>query len=98
MSPFGSCHGPVSQWLMAGTAGVKYATASRSTKLVERVVKIDPAISLGHLDLGIVYAEANREEDAVREFKAAAELKPDDVNVHMRLGRLYRSMGASSTS
>jgi tetratricopeptide (TPR) repeat protein len=64
--------------------------------LLERVVKIDPAISLGHLDLGIVYAEANREEDALREFKAAAELKPDDVNVHMRLGRLYRSMGRTS--
>jgi tetratricopeptide (TPR) repeat protein len=64
--------------------------------LLERVVKIDPATSLGHLDLGIVYAEANREEDALQEFKAAAELKPDDVNVHMRLGRLYRSMGKTS--
>ncbi|NYF91598.1 tetratricopeptide repeat protein [Tunturiibacter empetritectus] len=61
--------------------------------LLEKVVKVDPAIFMGHLDLGIVYAEANREEDALREFKAAAALKPDDVNVHMRLGRLYRSMG-----
>jgi tetratricopeptide (TPR) repeat protein len=61
--------------------------------LLERVVKIDPGISMGRLDLGIVYADAGQKEDALREFKAAAVLKPDDVNVHMRLGQLYRSMG-----
>jgi Flp pilus assembly protein TadD len=51
---------------------------------------------MGLLDLGIVYAEADRKEDALREFKAAAALAPDDVNVHMWLGRLYRSTGNSS--
>ncbi len=64
--------------------------------LLERVVKIDPAISMGRLDLGIVYADAGQKADALREFKAAAVLKPDDVNVHMRLGQLYRSMGKTA--
>jgi tetratricopeptide (TPR) repeat protein len=64
--------------------------------LLEKVVKIDPAISMARLDMGIVYAEADHKEDALREFKAAAALKPDDVNVHMRLGRLYRSMGKAN--
>jgi Flp pilus assembly protein TadD len=49
-----------------------------------------------HLDLGIVYAAADRKEDALRELKASAALKPGDVNVHMRLGRLYRSMGKTA--
>jgi tetratricopeptide (TPR) repeat protein len=64
--------------------------------LLERVVKADSAIAMGRLDLGIVYAAAGQKEDALREFKAAAVLRPDDVNVHMHLGQLYRSMGRSA--
>ena len=64
--------------------------------ILERVVKINPASSMGHLDLGIVYAEANRNEEALRELKTAAALKPDDVSAHYRLGRLYRAMGKAA--
>jgi tetratricopeptide (TPR) repeat protein len=66
--------------------------------LLERVVAIEPTNSMGHLDLGIVYAEADLKEDALNQFKAAAAMTPDDVNVHMWLGRVYRSMGKSSES
>ena len=61
--------------------------------LLEKAVKMDPAVSLAHLDLGIVYTEADRKEDALRELTEAAKLAPNDVNVHWRLGKLYRSMG-----
>lgn len=64
--------------------------------LLEKVVKVDPASSMGHLDLGIVYAEADRREDALRELKQASALKPDDVKAHYRLARLYRSMGKTA--
>jgi tetratricopeptide (TPR) repeat protein len=46
-----------------------------------------------HLDLGIVYTDAERNQDALRELTTAAKFAPNDVNVHWRLGRLYRSMG-----
>lgn len=61
--------------------------------LLERVLKIDPSFALAHLDLGIVYSEAERNQDALRELTQAAKLAPNDVNVHWRLGRLYRTMG-----
>lgn len=61
--------------------------------LLEKLVKLNPASAMGHRDLGIVYAEAGRAPDALREFKTAIALKPDDVNAHYRLGRLYRSTG-----
>ena len=64
--------------------------------LLERVVETNPTNSMGHIDLGIVYAGANHNDEALREFKAAAMLTPDDVNVHMCLGRLYRSMGKTN--
>ena len=61
--------------------------------LLEKVAHMDPAVPLAHLDLGVVYMEDDRKDDALRELLAAEKLSPDDVNVHWRLGRLYRSMG-----
>ncbi len=61
--------------------------------LLEKLVKISPANSMEHLDLGIVYTEQGRKQDALEEFQAAAKLSPSDVNVHWRMGRLYSSMG-----
>jgi tetratricopeptide (TPR) repeat protein len=61
--------------------------------LLERVVRVDPSQALAHLDLGILLSDAAQNEDALREFTLAEKLNPQDVNVHWRLGRLYRSMG-----
>ena len=64
--------------------------------LLEKVVRINPANPMGHLDLGIVYAEAGRNADALRELKAAAAIEPGNVKAHWRLARLYRSMGKTA--
>jgi tetratricopeptide (TPR) repeat protein len=61
--------------------------------LLEKLVKIAPANSMEHLDLGIVYSEQDRKDDALAEFQAAAKLSPTDVNAHWRMGRLYQSLG-----
>jgi tetratricopeptide (TPR) repeat protein len=61
--------------------------------LLEKVTKMSPSLALVHLDLGIVYTEADRKLDALRELAAAEKLDPKDVDVHWRLARLYRSMG-----
>jgi tetratricopeptide (TPR) repeat protein len=61
--------------------------------LLEKAIRIDPRIEMAHLDLGIVYSDAGRREDALRELKVAEKLNPEDQNVHWRLGRFYKSMG-----
>jgi tetratricopeptide (TPR) repeat protein len=63
--------------------------------LLEKATKLDPSIALAHLDLGILYAGADRQDEGLREMKEAERLDSGDVNVHWRLGRLYRSMGKS---
>jgi tetratricopeptide (TPR) repeat protein len=62
-------------------------------QLLEKAIRIEPKIELAHLDLGIIYSDAGRSDDALRELKAAEKLNPDDQNVHWRLGRFYKSMG-----
>lgn len=64
-----------------------------ATPLLQSVVKLDPGVPLAHVDLGIVAAEAGRNEEALREFLIAENKIPNDVNVHWRLARLYRTMG-----
>ena len=66
--------------------------------LLENALRLDAGQELAHLDLGIVFADAGRQEDALRELLAAAKLNPEDVNVHWRLGRLYRAMGRTDNA
>jgi tetratricopeptide (TPR) repeat protein len=64
--------------------------------LLEKAIAIDPRIELAHLDLGAIDADAGLRDDALRELTAAAKLAPNDVNVHWRLGRLYRAEGKNA--
>jgi tetratricopeptide (TPR) repeat protein len=82
--------------LYLADAEIQMNQMENARPLLEKVVKITPANSMGHRDLGIVYAETGRKADALGEFKKAITLKPDDVNAHWRLGRLYRSMGKTA--
>lgn len=61
--------------------------------LLEKAIRLDPRLELAHLDLGILYSDTGRQADALREFKIAASLNPNDVNVHWRLGRFYQASG-----
>jgi len=67
--------------------------------LLERVVVMAPAEPLGHLDLGIIYSESGRKDEALHQLTIAEKLMPgdevttDQSTVHWRLGQLYKSMG-----
>jgi len=61
--------------------------------LLEKALRIDPRIELAHLDLGILYGDAGRKDEALRELKIAEKLSPSDVNVHWRLARFYQAAG-----
>jgi predicted Zn-dependent protease len=61
--------------------------------LLKKAVSLDPKIELAHVDLGVLYADAGKNDDALRELKRAEQLDPTDQNVHWRLGRFYKSIG-----
>jgi tetratricopeptide (TPR) repeat protein len=67
--------------------------AEEAKPLLAQGVQLDSTLWLADLDLGIIDSDAGRNADALRELETAARLKPDEVNVHWRLGRLYRTMG-----
>jgi tetratricopeptide (TPR) repeat protein len=61
--------------------------------LLEKAVRLNPKTELAHVDLGVLYANAGKNAEALREFLAAEKLDPSDQNVHWRLGRFYKSIG-----
>lgn len=64
--------------------------------LLEQAIRLDPKIAKAHLDLGILYSNEDRRDDALRELKKAAELNPSDQTVHWRLARFYKAMGKTA--
>jgi tetratricopeptide (TPR) repeat protein len=51
------------------------------------------SLAMVHRDLGIVYAEAGRNDEAAAELLKAVALDPKDISPHWRLGKLYQAMG-----
>jgi tetratricopeptide (TPR) repeat protein len=79
--------------LYIADANIQMNQYAEAAPLLEKAIKLDPSLGLAHLDLGILAANDGRNDEALREFLAAEKLIPNDVNVHWRLGRLYRAMG-----
>jgi Putative Zn-dependent protease, contains TPR repeats len=72
---------------------VQIGQSKDAQPLAEKAIKIDPTIGKAHMDLGIIYQEQGRFEEALRELTAAVKLTPQDSNIHWRLARLYQAMG-----
>jgi tetratricopeptide (TPR) repeat protein len=75
-----------------GDAEMRLQDPQATPHLLE-AIRIEPGMKLAHLDLGILYSDAGRRDDALRELREAAALSPNDVDVHWRLGRLYQAAG-----
>ena len=57
------------------------------------VVRLQPKIAEGHEALGAVLVELGRPLDGVKEFEAAAKIKPSDVGIETNLAMAYRLAG-----
>jgi len=76
-----------------GDTEMQLSHPEAAAPLLESSLRIDTGRELAHLDLGILYNDAGRRDDALRELKIAEQLSPNDENVHWRLGRFYQAAG-----
>jgi tetratricopeptide (TPR) repeat protein len=76
-----------------GDTEIRLNRSAEAVPYLEHAVRIRPSVAIAHLDLGIIYEDQGRNEDAARELITAERLNPDDPSIHWRLGRFYQSTG-----
>jgi tetratricopeptide (TPR) repeat protein len=69
--------------------------AARVEALFKKSLALDPQSADTHLQLGILYHDQRREQDAISEFESAIRLKPDDPDAHYHLAQAYFHLGDS---
>jgi tetratricopeptide (TPR) repeat protein len=82
---------PKSVAALQGTAVIleKQQNLSEAVATLQKAGGIDESNYL----LGMVQSRLGKLEDARRSLQAAAELRPDDVRVHLGLGEVYEKLG-----
>jgi tetratricopeptide (TPR) repeat protein len=72
---------------------IKLNDREAALPLLKKAAVMDSDLELPHVDLAALYSDSGRSMGALRELKIAVKLKPNDVNVHWRMARLYQTMG-----
>jgi protein O-mannosyl-transferase len=58
-----------------------------------RAVKLNPAYTEAHYELGLLYEDGGQDAKAVQEFQLAIKTRSDFSKAHYHLGRLYQKHG-----
>lgn len=72
--------------------------AGEAEALFRRSIALDPRFADAHLQLGILYDDQHREQEAIQEFQAAVQLNPDGADAHYRLAQAYLRSGNKERS
>jgi len=85
-------YGALSLWKgpRGGEQGVDVA---RVEALFRKSLALEPKGAGAHLQLGALYLDQHREQEAISEFQAAIRSNPDDPDAHYRLAQAYLRTG-----
>lgn len=82
------------------TAKAALTTAEERRKMADEAIKalqtacaIKPGFAKAHFNLGVLYDQIHRYQDAVTAYEQVASLEPDVPVVHFRLGIAYSRVG-----
>ncbi len=64
--------------------------------LLKTAIALDPKLALAHYELGVFYADQQRDGEAIEALRNAVEFNPDLEKAHYRLARLYQRAGQST--
>jgi tetratricopeptide (TPR) repeat protein len=82
----------MSLWKVKRRQG-RQANLAPVESLLKRAVVLDPAFADPHLQLGILYADQQKDSDAIQEFQNAVRLKADLAEAHYHLAQAYKRAG-----
>lgn len=71
-------------------------TAARVEALLKKSVKVDPALGVGYLQLGVLYAERKDLPGAISYYEKAIKASPQLGEAHYRLSQAYKRTGETA--
>jgi predicted Zn-dependent protease len=83
----------LSSWKGARGSGQGVANLAEVETLLRKSISLDPRLADAHLELGVLLQDLHRDPEAIPEFKAAIQFKPDDPDAHYRLAQAYVRTG-----
>ena len=75
--------------LMATFHGLEAEKSGVEQQLVQSQEELEQQTAKFHYNLGLVYDQSKRFQEAAEEYESALELMPDDPDTHYNLGILY---------
>jgi len=84
-------HAQALAWL--GDTQMKLQQPAAAQATLQRAVQLPGAARMAFVDLGILLADAGRNDEAAANFQHAIQMDPSQVDAHWRLARLYQSEG-----
>jgi tetratricopeptide (TPR) repeat protein len=76
-----------------GDIALKHDDEAAAMTLLKRAAALPGAIRLTYVDLGILHAQLNQNEEAEASLERAVRMDPTEADAHWRLARLYQTMG-----
>jgi tetratricopeptide (TPR) repeat protein len=81
-----------------GDIEMKKNNSEKAISLLSKAVQLNNQIRIAYLDLGGVFAEQKRYEEALAALRRAVALDPGQADAHYILARVYRAMGDTAAS
>jgi tetratricopeptide (TPR) repeat protein len=69
---------------------------SAAAPLLKKASQLRNDIRIAYLDLGIIYTEQKKYDEALKHLKHAEQIDPSRPDAHYRLARLYQDLGRQS--
>ncbi len=83
----------LSSWKGTRGGGQQGVDLAEVETLLRKSISLDPRLADAHLQLGVLLQDLHRDQEAIPEFKAAVQFKPDDPDAHYRLAQAYLRTG-----
>jgi Flp pilus assembly protein TadD len=76
-----------------GSEALDASDVRRVETLLRRAVTLDPKLTKGFFELGVLLADQQRYREAIGHLRRATELQPTLSQAHYRLAQLYQRTG-----
>src|SRR5208282_984934 len=81
-----------------GDVELKMNDLEKALVLLKRAVDARDDIRIAYADMGSIYGQQKKYEEALAAYQRAVKLDPEQPDMHFRLGNLYRQMGNTAAS